>query len=293
MPRSSDEELHELEGHQEHSGGGRFNRRLLMVVVGIAMMVGVVAVEGIRTAGVPTPSIGSPSADTPADAARNKARVDELAAGEALPKALPAETIAPAAVMPTVQTQAVPVVPVPRTLREPSRYAQWAQDKYMKALEAPEMVGAFHGGSALEIARAQGGAEGSANFNGGTSSDPTVTLHPPASAYTVMAGNVIPAVLIGGINSDLPGRVLAQVSENVFDSAHGSALLIPQGTRLIGAYQNAAAYGQQRVQIAWHRLIFPNTSSMYVPPPPNAAICPTIWPALIRLIIAAAPKVAR
>src|SRR5215469_15030113 len=263
--RSNDEELHELDGHQEHSGGGRFNRRLLMVFVGIAMMVGAIAVEGIRTAGVTTPSTGSPSADTPADAARNKAKVDELAAGEALPKALPVQTI-PAAVVPTVQTQAVPVQ---RTPRGPSRYAQWAQDKYMKALEAPEMVGAFHGGSALEIARAQGGGEGSANYNGGMSSDPTVRLHPPAAPYTVMAGNVIPAILIGGINSDLPGPVLAQVSENVFDSASGRALLIPQGSRLIGAYPNAAAYGQQRVQIAWRRLIFPNMSSMDLPQMPG------------------------
>jgi type IV secretory pathway VirB10-like protein len=263
-----DERIHdqppEVEGHEEHPGGGRFNQRLLIVFVGAAMIVGVVAIQGIRSAGVSTPSAAGPSADGGANAARDKAEVDELAAGAARPKALPAETIAPAAVMPTVQTQAVQ-----RTPREPSRYAQWAQDKYMKALEAPEMVAAFHGGSALEIPRAQGGGENSANFNGGISSDPTVTLHPPASPYTVMAGNVIPAVLIGGINSDLPGPVLAQVSENVFDSASGRSLLIPQGTRLIGAYQSAAAYGQQRVQIAWRRLIFPNTSSMDLPQMPG------------------------
>ena len=77
-----------------------------------------------------------------------------------------------------------------------------------------------------------------------------MTLHPPASPYTVMAGSVIPAVLFGGINSDLPGPVLAQVSENVFDSATGRPLLIPQKSRLIGAYQSAETYGQQRVQIA-------------------------------------------
>ncbi len=263
-----DERIHdqppEVEGHEEHPGGGRFNQRLLIVFVGAAMIVGVVAIQGIRSAGVTTPSTGSSSADAPADAARNKAEVDELAAGATRLKAPPAEMVSPAVVMPRVQTQSVQ-----RTPREPSRYAQWAQDKYMKALEAPEMVVAFHGGSALEIPRAQGGGENSANFNGGKSSDPTVTLHPPASPYTVMAGNVIPAVLIGGINSDLPGPVLAQVSENVFDSASGRSLLIPQGTRLIGAYQSAAAYGQQRVQIAWRRLIFPNTSSMDLPQMPG------------------------
>ncbi len=130
------------------------------------------------------------------------------------------------------------------------------------------MVAAFHSTSALEIPRAQGG-EDNASFNATTSSDPTVTLHPPASPYTVMAGSVIPAVLIGGINSDLPGPVLAQVSENVFDTGTGRSLLIPQGSRLVGGYQNAGAYGQQRVQISWRRLIFPNTSSMDLPQMPG------------------------
>jgi type IV secretion system protein VirB10 len=85
-----------------------------------------------------------------------------------------------------------------------------------------------------------------------------------------MAGSVIPAVLVSGINSDLPGPILAQVSQNVFDSATGKYLLVPQGSKLIGVYQNASAYGQQRVEIAWQRLIFPNTSSMNLPQMPGA-----------------------
>src|SRR5229473_2961875 len=250
------EELHELDGHEEHPGGGRFNRLLVFVVAGIAMMVGVVVVQGIRSAGVTAPGSATQATDSGADAARNKVEVDELAAGAVRPKS-------PAASMPNVQSQVVQ-----RTARPPGRYAQWAEDKYMKALEAPEMVGAFHSASALEIPRAQSG-EGGASFNSNASSDPTVTLHPPASPYTVMAGNVIPAVLIGGINSDLPGPVLAQVSQSVFDSATGKSLLIPQGSRLIGAYRNALAWGQQRVQIAWQRLIFPNTASMDLPQMPG------------------------
>ena len=103
-----------------------------------------------------------------------------------------------------------------------------------------------------------------------SSSDPNVTLHPPASPYTVMTGSVIPAVLVSGIDSDLPGPILAQVSENVFDSASGRRLLIPQGSRLIGIYRSASSYGQQRVQIAWQRLIFPDTSSMDLPQMPGS-----------------------
>jgi len=89
-----------------------------------------------------------------------------------------------------------------------------------------------------------------------------------ASPYTVVAGSVIPTVLIIGINSDLPGPIL-EVSQNVFDSATGKYILIPQGSRLICAYQNASTYGQRRVQIAWQRLIFPNTSSMNLPQMPG------------------------
>jgi type IV secretory pathway VirB10-like protein len=261
--RSTEDELREHEEHEEHPGGGRFNHLLLVVVVGIAMIVGVVAAEGIRSAGVSTPSASTQGADEGSDAARNKAEVDELAAGATRSTVPPAVVIPPAApAMPRVQAQVV------RAPREPRRYAQWAQDKYMKALEAPEMVGAFHSASTLEIAGDQGGEKG-ATVNTNASSGPTVTLHPPASPYTVMAGSVIPAVLIAGINSDLPGPVLAQVSENVFDSATGRSLLIPQGSRLIGAYQSAGAYGQQRVQIAWRRLIFPNTASMDLPQMPG------------------------
>jgi type IV secretory pathway VirB10-like protein len=97
-----------------------------------------------------------------------------------------------------------------------------------------------------------------------------VTLHAPASAFSVMAGSVIPAVLVSGINSDLPGPILAQVSQNVFDSATGKYLLALQGSRVIGIYQNASAHGQQRVEMAWQRLIFPNPSSMDLPPMPGA-----------------------
>ena len=80
---------------------------------------------------------------------------------------------------------------------------------------------------------------------------------------------MIPAVLISGINSELPGPILARVSQNVFDRAIGKVVLILQGSRLIGAYQNASAHRQQRGQIAWQRLIFPNTSSMKLSPMPG------------------------
>lgn len=88
------------------------------------------------------------------------------------------------------------------------------------------------------------------------------TLQNPRSPYEIKTGTLIPAILISGINSDLPGPITAQVRENVFDSIAGRYLLIPQGSRLQGIYDSAIAYGQQRVLIAWQRLIFPNGQSL-------------------------------
>src|SRR3546814_28468 len=64
----------------------------------------------------------------------------------------------------------------------------------------------------------------------------THALQTPASPYEVMAGSVIAASLLTGLNSDLPGMVIAQVTENVFDTVTGRTLLIPTGARLIGSY---------------------------------------------------------
>jgi type IV secretion system protein VirB10 len=87
-------------------------------------------------------------------------------------------------------------------------------------------------------------------------------LQAPASPYTVMAGTVIPAALVTGINSDLPGQVIASVTQPVYDTATGRYLLIPQGSRLIGRYDSQVAFGQQRVLLVWLRLILPDTSSI-------------------------------
>ncbi|MFN7040198.1 MAG: TrbI/VirB10 family protein [Acidovorax temperans] len=88
------------------------------------------------------------------------------------------------------------------------------------------------------------------------------SLQLPASPYQVMAGTVIPAALVTGINSDLPGQVIANVTEAVYDTATGRHLLIPQGSRLIGRYDSQVAFGQRRVLLVWTRLVLPDTSSV-------------------------------
>jgi len=88
------------------------------------------------------------------------------------------------------------------------------------------------------------------------------TLKKPLSPYVLQAGSLIPATLIGGINSELPGQLTALVRQNVYDSIRGRYLLIPQGTKLILTYDAHVAYGQSRVLVAVKRLIFPNGNSM-------------------------------
>jgi type IV secretion system protein VirB10 len=87
-------------------------------------------------------------------------------------------------------------------------------------------------------------------------------LEAPRSQWTLSAGTVIPVSLVTGLNSDLPGTVLAQVTQNVFDSATGTTLLVPQGARLVGAYDNVVAYGQKRALVVWQRIVFPDGSSI-------------------------------
>ncbi len=87
---------------------------------------------------------------------------------------------------------------------------------------------------------------------------------PQQSLYELKRGSVIPATLITGINSDLPGRITAQVSQNVFDSATGHRLLIPQGTKLFGRYDSKVSFGQSRVLVVWSDIIFPDGSTLQI-----------------------------
>ncbi len=92
-----------------------------------------------------------------------------------------------------------------------------------------------------------------------------VTLDPPLSPTQLDAGSLIPAVLATGINSDLPGDLVAQVSHDVYDSRTERQVLIPKGSRLLGRYQNQVAAGQQRLLVAWDRLLFPDGTSLRFP----------------------------
>ena len=95
-------------------------------------------------------------------------------------------------------------------------------------------------------------------------------LQAPSSPYVVQAGTVIPAALLTGIRSDLPGEITAQVSEDVYDSPTGRYRLIPQGSRLVGQYDSQVAFGQSRVLLVWTRLILPDGRSIMLERLPGA-----------------------
>lgn len=89
-------------------------------------------------------------------------------------------------------------------------------------------------------------------------------LEAPRSPYEVKAGTIIPAALVTALNSDLPGEIVAQVTQPVYDHVTGRFLLIPQGARLIGQYDSQVAWGQSRALITWNRIVFPNGYSINI-----------------------------
>jgi type IV secretion system protein VirB10 len=110
-------------------------------------------------------------------------------------------------------------------------------------------------------------------FLNGSSDKRTISpdrLEAKASPYVVQAGTVIPAALITGIRSDLPGQITAQVTEAVYDSPTGKYLLIPQGAKLIGQYDSSVAFGQSRVLLVWTRIIMPDGGSILLERQPGA-----------------------
>lgn len=134
------------------------------------------------------------------------------------------------------------------------------------------------GGASLMPVSAQapangGGKNGMGQFasaNGGDRWKLDSQVEPPRSPFELRAGFVIPATLISGINSELPGQIMGQVSANVYDTPTGKHLLIPQGSRLVGAYSSDVIYGQSRVLVAWQRIVFPDGKALDLGSMPGA-----------------------
>lgn len=93
---------------------------------------------------------------------------------------------------------------------------------------------------------------------------------PPRTPFELRAGAVIPATMLTGINSDVAGQVMAQVAQHVYDTPTGDYLLIPQGSRLVGTYGSEVRYGQERVLVAWQRIVFPDGKALDIGAMPGA-----------------------
>lgn len=120
---------------------------------------------------------------------------------------------------------------------------------------------------ALDPDRDPNGQQRKADFVGAADRTSDINPHalmPSPSPYTLVAGSIISASLITGLNSDLPGLVTAQVTENAYDSVTGRILLIPQGARLVGSYDSVVAFGQKRALVVWQRIILPDGASVRI-----------------------------
>lgn len=177
------------------------------------------------------------------------------------PKSIPVaeERVAPA---PKEEPIITPEPPKPEKPKPPSQLEQVMEERKIAMLretfEAWESGGTVEGlVEKINALKPQGLAGDDANYL-------NHRLHEPVSPYILHEGTIIPAILQTGINSDLPGQITALVSSNVYDSIGDGEdyLLIPQGTRLVGAYDANQAYGQERVFVGWNRLIFPNGDSL-------------------------------
>ena len=127
-------------------------------------------------------------------------------------------------------------------------------------------------GSAADLNRQKDKGEFAAERDPRTAAQNTLQAgrEAPRSAYELRAGAVIPAIMIGGVNSDMPGQLQAQVSANVYDTATGTRILIPQGSKLLGTYDFRVTTGQERVLVAWTRIVYPDASAIDIGRMPGA-----------------------
>jgi type IV secretion system protein TrbI len=260
----------------------RLNRRLLWVVVGVLAVTVGVAVYAIRTQGTRLPDPGTQPRTAPPP------RSELWFQG--VPDYQP--PVQRAAILDTASPPATTAAPKPPTAEEDE--AQRQRRLLRAAMSAPIGVATFERSDRDHALRRRAGQEAPMAAPAGvvvpadqpqgpggqppavhpspTREDAATTALPPeyfrasvrkpVSPYEVKAGTIIPAVMLTAINSDLPGQIIGQVRENVYDSDTGDHLLIPQGTRLVGLYDHHIVYGQQRVLITWKRLLLPDGLSL-------------------------------
>ena len=230
------------------------------------------------------------AADSLANAPKDYGQVPKLGAplpGELGKPILDAQNKGSIAAMPpdgTTPPQSPELAALQRAEQEREAARQRLEQEQDTARQARVFFGGSGGGSALASAALPLGGDAPApaipqqtdsrrafldRASDGRTASPD-RLNAPTHPHILQAGSIIPAALITGIRSDLPGQITAQVTQNVYDSPTGRILLIPQGSRLIGDYDADVAFGQSRVLLAWNRLILPDGRSITLERQPGA-----------------------
>jgi len=274
----------------------RWNRKYLVAGAGVlALLVGLGFFVGLGGAHTPKPREEDPQANVDTSTVQTPPFAQAVPTSYADLKNTPGVTSLPppgtpigataanatAAGTPAAAqaTAAPPVDPAVQQAREQARAAPTSGPFFGEA--SPQSTAQNDGGSAslAQLAGAQpdgaisteevqpgNGQAAKAQFARTARADDYLEnpLRGPLSPYEVKAGTIIPAALLTALNSDLPGEVIAQVTEPVFDHVTGRTVLIPQGSRLIGKYDSQVAYGQNRAMIAWNRIIMPNGRSINI-----------------------------
>jgi hypothetical protein len=191
------------------------------------------------------------------DADSGRSRIDLNALHDIPPEAsaspVPLHAVIPDMVQPMPQ-------PTPAVARQPhvkSALEMWREMEALKAREAPVMFPEFGDSKNVQEIASKGTTGDLSHY------------HEPAGPYTIMEGSHLTASLISGIDSDYPGPITAQVLQAVYDTASGRYLLIPPGAKLLGQFESPARPLQERIAIKWHRIIFPDTSSVDLPDAPS------------------------
>jgi type IV secretory pathway VirB10-like protein len=267
----------------------RLNRRLLYVVGAVLVIVAIAAAVALRAQGARLAENGGASRaalappsgqrwfDKVPDREPASAAVVAQAPQPAPAPALPAPTPAPAKVMTDAELEAQRLQRGLRTAMSASIAAAAFEGRSVTTRangddRTPgridvnsEAATAIVPAAARLASTVAGVVPAAASASAQSAQRPDVlsaTVRGSVSPYEVKAGTIIPGVLLTGVNSDLPGQLVAQVREPVFDTETGQHLLIPQGARLVGLYGHQTVYGQERVLITWKRVIFPNGSSL-------------------------------
>ncbi len=148
-----------------------------------------------------------------------------------------------------------------------------AYQAQLAQLQQSGMLGPFAGGS--DSSASAGLSTKGKNTSPDTSAGGDRWKHegeqlPPRAEFVIQAGDVLPALMISEIDSALPGQIIAQVSQNVYDTPTKTHLLIPQGTKLIGSYSSDVGYGQKALLVAWQRLGYPDGKTLDIGSMPGA-----------------------